>query len=305
MKTFKTLAFFLSLYAPLLCMRKEQAEPLVALNKIENYSNKAVTIIGSRGERTWDIGPASIDKPASQSLTLWLSPTKRDLTIISQLGQIRLELEGNTLKVITGKGSAPLSAALYKNSKIVVRTNGFIELVPQQLPTETAIQPLPAIRPPVSQASGTPAVKPAIGISKEYKSLAQFILDDNPRQPSQIEAGIVQDYENIYLDTQNWVDTFWIEYDDLRNVDGSKLTPAQKNAVIAYFKRYSKHATDTGFRFANNNVEVLGGPAGQNPVWKLMHTYLRRLTCLVDRLKNLGSGPCPSNKAQLAKNPGA
>ncbi len=134
---------------------------------------------------------------------------------------------------------------------------------------------------------------------KKYKKLSEFILDNHPHQLSEKEEGIVADYENLYLDKQ-WVDTFWINYDDLRNDDGSKLSKSQRTAIIKYLKKNSEHATDKVFRFANNNYEVLGFAKGKNPVWKLMHNYLRRLVCLIDRLKKIGSGPCPANKQQLA-----
>ena len=100
----------------------------------------------------------------------------------------------------------------------------------------------------------------------------------------QKEAPIMTDFENKYLDGKQWVDTFSIPYDDLRNDDGSPLTSAQRATVVAYLKKNSIHADDNHFRFANNNFEVLAG-ARTKSVWKLMHNYLRRLSCLMQRLK--------------------
>jgi len=141
--------------------------------------------------------------------------------------------------------------------------------------------------------------------AKKYKSLADFILDDNPHQPSGDEESIAAEFENIYVD-KNWVSGFTIPYDYLKNDDGSPLSDAQKKEIIAYLKstdnhKIKGHHSDTSFRFANNNWEVLINEPGalKNPMWKYVHTFLRSLPCLMDRIQNKGSGPCPSTEEQL------
>ncbi len=300
------MVLFLSaiLSVPLFCMEEPQIPQIgVHINEIENQSNKNVSIVGSRTMRTWDIPPGDKDRPFVRPVDISLNEKRPDLTITSRLGQVRLELVGTNLTLISSSGVVPLSFALYKNSKIVIRPNGFIELVSTKAATPKRAAPgtrpsLPLLSPAVSRAPAPVVRKPETQV---YTSLADFILDDHPRQLTHAESSsITGDFENLYMSPDsNWVDSFWVDYNDLRNDDGSVLSPAQKNAVIVYLKKHSQHATDNGFRFANNNYEVLGGPAGQNPVWKLMHNYLRRLLCLVNRLKGIGSGPCPSNKNQL------
>lgn len=293
MKTMVSVLLSTAFFVPLFAM--QGAEISIHINEIENQSTKNVKIVGSRGTPLWDIAPGGEKTPYFKQLNISLDSSRPDLTIISHLGQIRLGLMGNNLQLTSPKGTVPLSIALYRNSKIIVRPNGFIELVSANLVPQKIV----SVAPPAT-SSKVPAAPVSKAVSKVYKSLADFILDDNPHQLSREESAIVADYENWYMGN-NWVDSFWIGYNDLRNDDGSALSQAQKKSVVAYLKKYSQHADDNGFRFANNNYEVLGGPAGQNPVWKLMHNYLRSLPCLINRLKKIGSGPCPTNKAQLAR----
>lgn len=298
MKTMVSVLLSTAFLVPLFAMQRPEIAPVsININEIENQSTKNVKVVGSRGIPQWDIAPGSEKSSYFKQLNISLDSSRPDLTIISHLGQIRLGLMGNNLQLTSPKGTVPLSSALYRNSKIVVRPNGFIELIssnpaPQQI--------ISVDRPvaPISKLAAAPASK---AVYKVYKSLADFILDDNPHQLTKEESTIVADYENWYMGN-NWVDSFWIGYNDLRNDDGSALSPVQKKSVVTYLKKNSQHADDNGFRFANNNYEVLGGPAGQNPVWKLMHNYLRSLPCLINRLKKIGSGPCPTNKAQSARN---
>ncbi|QKF94137.1 hypothetical protein QKU48_gp0679 [Fadolivirus algeromassiliense] len=136
----------------------------------------------------------------------------------------------------------------------------------------------------------------------KYNTLADFILDDNPHKPTEDELDkLWLDYEQLYLHTNHWVDSFWIKYEWLINEDGSPLSLEQKNIIKAYLKENSSHVQDNDFRLADNNTKpVLGDGKIENPgLWKLMHMFFRRLYCLMDRLKGIGTGPCPSIEEQL------
>ncbi|MDP3889397.1 MAG: hypothetical protein Q8Q25_02555 [bacterium] len=142
--------------------------------------------------------------------------------------------------------------------------------------------PSPAVLPPVMPAprpggGGVPAPMPMPrAVISEYHTMAEFLSDPNPHQPSMKEATpIVIDFENNYVHTG--LIGFFISYDDLRNEDGSRLTPAQRTTIVTYLKRVQPiHADDRTFRLADNNQEVLATTTlDPNPVWKYVHRYLK------------------------------
>ena len=134
-----------------------------------------------------------------------------------------------------------------------------------------------------------------------YNDLKEFIFDDNPHKPVNTELKkLTMEYEHIYK-KNDWIDTFWIKYNWLQNHDGSLLTDAQKQGIIKYCKaNQPMHADDDVFRFTDDAIYILGDGVKSNPgLWLLMHHFLRRLNCLIDRLKGQGKGPCPSIEEQL------
>ena len=307
---------------PLIAMQSPELP--IQITRIENRSPAKVTIVGSGAARTWNVEPGRPNAPVVQLLNIALDDSRSDLDIISgAMGSLHLKLVGDRIQLGSPKGQGPL-LDFSKYFEIIIKPNGFINLTPGEAPVGVArpislpatsmrivspasqpIAPMRAVA-PGPQPIGfirAPGPQPAAPSTKRYAKLADFILDDHPRQLTKEESmELTADYENIYMDREHWVDTFWIPYDDLRNEDGSPLSLGQRKVVVEYLKKNSQHADDNAFRFANNNYEVLGGPAGQNPVWKLMHTYLRRLGCLVLRLHAIRNYPCPANKAQLAGN---
>lgn len=152
----------------------------------------------------------------------------------------------------------------------------------------------------ITSAKTQPAPMPAAPY-KMYTSLAEFILDPNPHQPSEEETKtIIKDYEQDYFLNKKWVDSLWVKLADLKNDDGSELTPQQKEGAIDFLKKVKSNyrVTQNEPEFGlHDNLEYWYKPGF--PIWKYIHNYLSRLVCLVDRLKGMGSGSCPSNEDQL------
>jgi hypothetical protein len=127
--------------------------------------------------------------------------------------------------------------------------------------------------------------KELLPLSKEYgtyRTLYEFIIDKNTHQPTVEESLKITPNFERYVDL-GLSDSFWIDYNDLKNEDGTPLTLQQKNEIKRYLENAEHHSDEKGFRLANNNYYVLAtNPKSpySNPVWKYVHRYL------IDKIKN-------------------
>lgn len=164
-----------------------------------------------------------------------------------------------------------LPAALHELSK---QTKNFAPIAP---------------KPPTLATSSTQSNEARV---KEYTTLAQFVLDDNPHQPTEKESSAITPTVENLVD-QGFVDSFWISYDQLKNPEGSSLSQDQKNEIITYLKANEQHVDNERFRLANNNFFVLAqgnkDPRLKNKVWRFVHHYLRSLPRLVEQFKKKDS----------------
>ncbi len=179
---------------------------------------------------------------------------------------------------------------------------GFVEKLKKYLPD--ALQSLPKPIPATSSQSvsaSVPITTKAVQSSSSatatsskahhvtnYTHLAQFVLDNNPHEPSEKESlAITPMYEDLV--DRGIIDNFLIRYEDLRHQDGSTLTEKEKKEIIDYLEANDHHADDMTLRLANNNIHVLAqgthNPQLKNKVWSYVHRYMRSLPKLVEELK--------------------
>ena len=151
---------------------KPAVQNTIRIRAIENKSTGFVTIIGSHGVRTWEVAPGSKYKPTIQSLPLVLNALYPEITVISSLGQIQLLLSTNKLEFISAKGRSPLNLAFYENARLLVHSNGFIELISDKAVQRAPARLLPRAKIPVAVA---PQTLPQAGIKpKLYPSSAIY-----------------------------------------------------------------------------------------------------------------------------------